>query len=74
MKKAAVRLKHVEAKANLKKQLDEEDRIERIRQAKIKGANLEIERVRRESELAKRAKSADSGMFPMSSSSHTRLK
>lgn len=60
MKKAAVRLKQVEAKAKLKKQLDEEERIERIRQAKIKEANLEIERAKRESEMAKRAKSADS--------------
>lgn len=58
MKRAAVQLKYVEAKAKLKQQLEEEDKIERARQAKIQ------ERVRqanREIELAIQAESANSG-------------
>jgi len=54
MKKAAVQLKYVEAKAKLKTQLEDEDRLERERQAKINEANREIE-------LARQAESASSG-------------
>ena len=54
MKKAAVQLKYVEAKAKLKKQLESEDKLEEERRAKIKEANREIE-------LARRAESASSG-------------
>ncbi|WVQ72993.1 hypothetical protein IAR50_002556 [Cryptococcus sp. DSM 104548] len=43
MKKAAVRLKYVEAKVKLKKQLEEEERVERARKDKVMEANREIE-------------------------------
>ncbi|WWC64412.1 uncharacterized protein I303_107022 [Kwoniella dejecticola CBS 10117] len=43
MKKAAVRLKYVEAKVKLDQQLEEEERLERERKEKIKEANREIE-------------------------------
>ncbi|WVR07831.1 hypothetical protein IAU60_004874 [Kwoniella sp. DSM 27419] len=43
MKKAAVRLKYVEAKVKLKRQLDEEERVEQERRAKVAQANREIE-------------------------------
>ncbi|ODO10287.1 hypothetical protein I350_02516 [Cryptococcus amylolentus CBS 6273] len=43
MKKAAVRLKYVEAKVKLKKQLEEEERLEKARRDKVKEANKEIE-------------------------------
>jgi hypothetical protein len=53
MKKAAVRLKYVEAKVKLKKQLEEEEAIEKARQDKIREANAEIETSkRRDAELA----------------------
>ncbi|WVO12434.1 hypothetical protein L204_100033 [Cryptococcus depauperatus] len=43
MKNAAVRLKYVEAKVKLKKQLDDEEKLEQIRREKIREANKEIE-------------------------------
>lgn len=46
MKKAAVRLKYVEQKVKLKKQLEAEERVEKSRQAKIKEANRELEEAR----------------------------
>ncbi|KAE8539570.1 hypothetical protein D1P53_004672 [Cryptococcus gattii VGV] len=48
MKKAAVRLKYVEAKVKLKKQLEEEEKLEKIRRDKVKDANREFERANRE--------------------------
>ena len=42
MKKAAVRLKYVEAKVKLKNQLAQEDETEKVRQDKIREANREI--------------------------------
>ncbi|KAK4686633.1 hypothetical protein P7C73_g3492, partial [Tremellales sp. Uapishka_1] len=47
MKKAAVRLKYVEAKVNLKKKLKEEENIEVNRRKKIDEANAEIAESRR---------------------------
>jgi hypothetical protein len=47
MKNAAVKLKYVEAKMKLKKQLAAEGRIERARQDRIREANAEIERSQR---------------------------
>ncbi|KAI9633891.1 uncharacterized protein MKK02DRAFT_28640 [Dioszegia hungarica] len=44
MKSAAVRLKQAEMTEKLKKQLEDEERIEAIRQAKVKEANREIEK------------------------------
>lgn len=48
MKKAAVRLKYVEAKVKLKKQLEEEEKLEKIRRDKVKDANREFESANRE--------------------------
>lgn len=50
MKKAAVRLKYVEAKVKLKKQLEEEEKLEKVRRNKVKEANMEIERANKEIE------------------------
>ena len=52
MKKAAVRLKYVEAKVKLKQQLADEEAVERARQEKIRQANREIfqDRLRGEKE------------------------
>ncbi|WVR00343.1 hypothetical protein IAU59_007486 [Kwoniella sp. CBS 9459] len=47
MKNAAVRLKYVEAKVKLKKQLEEEERVENRRKEKIREANREIEEYNR---------------------------
>ncbi|OCF32201.1 hypothetical protein I316_06115 [Kwoniella heveanensis BCC8398] len=47
MKNAAVRLKYVEAKVKLKKQLEEEDRMENRRREKVREANREIEEYNR---------------------------
>lgn len=48
MKKAAVRLKYMEAKVKLKKQLEEEEKLEKIRRDKVKEANMEIEKANEE--------------------------
>ncbi|KIR81191.1 hypothetical protein I306_01734 [Cryptococcus gattii EJB2] len=48
MKKAAVRLKYVEAKVKLKKQLEEEEKLEKIHRDKVKDANKEFESANRE--------------------------
>lgn len=50
MKKAAVRLKYVEAKVKLKQQLADEDAVEKARQEKIRVVNREIFRDRLRSE------------------------
>ena len=67
MKKAAVQLKYVEAKVKLKQRLEEEDKIEKARQEKVrmkvKEANKEIERFNQ----APSAGSGASERFPASS-------
>ncbi len=61
MKKAAVRLKYVEAKVKLKKQLGEEDAVEKAREDKIREANREIFKDRLKQEKAE--DSAESGEY-----------
>lgn len=58
MKKAAVRLKYVEAKTKLKKQLEEEEGLEKARQDKIREANREIFKDRLKTEEDSAASSA----------------
>jgi hypothetical protein len=54
MRDAAVKLRHVEQKVKLKRQLEAEEKIEAARRAKIAEANREIE-------LSRRKDSANSG-------------
>ncbi|WWD19504.1 hypothetical protein CI109_103965 [Kwoniella shandongensis] len=61
MKKAAVRLKYVEAKVKLKKQLEEEEALERKRREKVREANRELEEMNaweREQERAQEGSSS----------------
>lgn len=64
MKEAAVRLKLVEAKVKLKKQLEAEERIDAARKAKIEQANREIEASRRMERRMVGDESAGSGQLP----------
>ncbi|KIR33956.1 hypothetical protein I352_03185 [Cryptococcus deuterogattii MMRL2647] len=64
MKRAAVRLKYVEAKVKLKKQLEEEEKLEKIRRDKVKDANKEFERADREGQDRKGSSGLGKTLIP----------